>query len=269
MQTTNAECRGNRFVRQAATRKKPVQLLRASWLQWRFCQGHFEEENHSNLSQTRVHCTCGCIGLPSATSQRSNRRSKQQIGSKQRQRPIQKHAGRPSSDRKTAPHLSDPRYLLKCDALSCEKVVKTSQTPLWRNKELRPARAFSPSILLYGTLALFRTNFPRCHALLCFVTSSLASPMSNSLLRGCPSNNNIEKTFAEHVGQGLHALLTFFTYFNHLEWSRSSWSIREKTTVFNTRHLMFCERPWDRFIPARQRMKYSSPDANVADWSIS
>ena len=31
--------------------------------------------------------------------------------------------------------------------------------------------------LLYGAIPLFRTNFPRCHALLSFVTSSLASPM--------------------------------------------------------------------------------------------
>ena len=38
-------------------------------------------------------------------------------------------------------------------------------------------RDFSPSMLLYGALPLFRTKFPRCHALLCFVTSSLASPM--------------------------------------------------------------------------------------------
>ena len=39
-------------------------------------------------------------------------------------------------------------------------------------------RDFSPSMLLYGTLPLFWTNFPRCHALLCFVTSSLASPIA-------------------------------------------------------------------------------------------
>ena len=32
-------------------------------------------------------------------------------------------------------------------------------------------------MLLYGALSLFRTNFPRCHALLSFVTSSLASPI--------------------------------------------------------------------------------------------
>ena len=38
-------------------------------------------------------------------------------------------------------------------------------------------RDFSPSMLLYGVLSLFRTNFPRCHVLLSFVTSSLASPI--------------------------------------------------------------------------------------------
>ena len=90
---------------------------------------------------------------------------------------MQKHAGRSSIDRKTAPYLSDPRYLLKCDALSCEEVVKTVPTSPRRNKELRPMTDFSPSMLLYGALSLFRTNFPRCHALLSFVTSSLASPI--------------------------------------------------------------------------------------------
>ena len=99
------------------------------------------------------------------------------IGSKQRQRPIQKHAGRSSIDRKTAPHLSDLQYLLKCDALSCEGVVKTVRTSPRRYKELRQVRDFSLSMLLYGALPLFRTNFPRCHVLLSFVTSSLASPM--------------------------------------------------------------------------------------------
>ena len=82
-----------------------------------------------------------------------------------------------------APHLSDPQYLLKCDALSCEEVVKTVRTFLGRNKELRQVRDFSPSMLLYGTLSLFRTNFRRCHALLRFVTSSLASPAAAVLFR--------------------------------------------------------------------------------------
>ena len=100
------------------------------------------------------------------------------IGSKQRQRPIQKHAGKSSIDRKTAPHLSERRNLLICDAHNCERVVKTFQTSLRKNKELRTASDFSPSMLLYGTQSLFRTNFPCCHALLGFLTSSLASPMS-------------------------------------------------------------------------------------------
>ena len=100
------------------------------------------------------------------------------IGSKQRERPIQKYAGRSSIDRKTAPHLSDPNYLSKCDALSNEGVVKSVRTSLRRNKELRQVRDFSPSMLLYGALPLFRTNFHRCHALLSFLTSSLASPIT-------------------------------------------------------------------------------------------
>ena len=101
-------------------------------------------------------------------------------GSKQKWCPIQKHAGRSSIDRKTASHLSDPQCLLKCGALSCEGVVKTVQTSLQRNKQLRQVRDFSPSMLLYGTLPLFRTNSPRCHALPRFVTSSLASLVVSS-----------------------------------------------------------------------------------------
>ena len=109
----------------------------------------------------------------SVTSQCSNQRSNRQNWFYTKIASHTKHAGRPSIDRKTAPRLCDPRYLLKCDALSCEGVVKTFP---W-NKELLPVRDFSPSMLLYGALSLFRTNFPRCHALLWFVTSSLASPI--------------------------------------------------------------------------------------------
>ena len=76
-----------------------------------------------------------------------------------------------------ATHLSDPRNLLKCDALTCEGVVETVLTSPRRNKELRPAREFSPSMLLYGAQSLFSTSFPRCQALLRFVTSLLASPI--------------------------------------------------------------------------------------------
>ena len=47
-----------------------------------------------------------------------------------------------------------------------------------RNKELCPVRDFSPSMLLYGAPSLLRTNFLRCDALLCFVASSLASPIA-------------------------------------------------------------------------------------------
>ena len=131
------------------------------------------------------------------------------IGSKQRQRPIQKHAGRSSIDRKTVLHLSDPHYLLKCDALSSEGVVKTVRTSLRRNKELRQVRDFSPSMLLYGALPLFRTNFPRCHALLSFLTSSLASPIDplritpQSLFSGPPDLNVHIEFDPGMVGKGV------------------------------------------------------------------
>ena len=119
------------------------------------------------------------------------------IGSKQRPRPIQKHAGNSSIDRKTAPHLSDPRNLLICDALSGERVVKTFQTSLRKNKELRPANDFSPSKLLYGAQALFRTNFLRCHALLGFLMSSLASPIySRTRMRGAMHFHDNSKWWA-------------------------------------------------------------------------
>ena len=127
------------------------------------------------------------------------------IGSKQRQRPIQKHAGRSSIDRKTAPHLSDSRYLMKCDPLSCEGVVKTVQTIPRRNKELCPARDCSPSMLLYGGLSLFRTDFRRCNALLCFVTSSLASP----IIACCQHfNSNICRITVKNI---LHFFFSSFT----------------------------------------------------------
>ena len=102
----------------------------------------------------------------SATSQRSNRQNWFQTKIVSHNKSM---LGDGRSTKKTAPHLSDPRHLLKCDALSCEGVVKTFQTSLRRNKELRPVSDLSPSMLLYGLLSLFRTNFPRCHALLCFV----------------------------------------------------------------------------------------------------
>ena len=64
------------------------------------------------------------------------------------------------------------QYLLKCDALSYEGVVKSVQTSPRRNKEVRPVRGFSPSILLYETVRAkfvkFRTYFPvatRCSSL--------------------------------------------------------------------------------------------------------
>ena len=67
-----------------------------------------------------------------------------------------------------------------------------------RGRLLRPSlgpNSQSPAamitrFLLNGALRLFRTNFPRCHALLSFVTSSLASPISrlNSLWK-CPNEH--------------------------------------------------------------------------------
>ena len=81
---------------------------------------------------------------------------------------MQKHAGRWSIDGKMASRLSDPQYLLTCDVLSCERVVKTVQTSLRRNKDLRPVRDVSSSMRLYGILSLFRTSFPvatRCYVL--------------------------------------------------------------------------------------------------------
>ena len=78
-------------------------------------------------------------------------------------------------------HLSDPRDLLKCDTLSRDEVDKTFPIFPRRNKELRPVRDFSPSMLLYGALSLFRTKIPRYQALLSFVTSSLTSPIALTL----------------------------------------------------------------------------------------
>ena len=96
--------------------------------------------------------------------------------------PYKSMLGDRRSAEKTNPLLSDPQYLLKCDALSCEGAAKTVRTSLRRNEELCQVRDFSPSMLLYGALPLFRTNFSRCHALLSFVTSSLASPIDFFLL---------------------------------------------------------------------------------------
>ena len=123
------------------------------------------------------------------------------IGSKQSQRPIQKHAGRSSIDRNTAPHLSDPRYLLKCDALSCEEIVKTVQTCPRRKESFAQWETSFPSMLWYGTRSLFRTNFPRCHALLSFLTSSLASPMvsSNIYLIQSTQVNRLSNSFSGHI----------------------------------------------------------------------
>ena len=77
------------------------------------------------------------------------------IGSTQRECPMLKHPRKSSINRKTAPHLPDPQNVLICDALSCQNV----QTSLRKNKELRPASDFSPSMFLTGMQALFRTNF--------------------------------------------------------------------------------------------------------------
>ena len=162
---------------------------------WRFCiawfsncygNEHHRMQNHAILLQCdrplrpRVHKNKSMhYGLQVLRHSPATGVATGKIGSKQRQRPIQKHAGRSSIDWNSAPHLYDPHYLLKCNAQSREGVVKTVRTSLRRNKELRQVRDFSPSMLLYWALPLFRTNFPRCHALLSFLTSSLASPMGH------------------------------------------------------------------------------------------
>ena len=111
-----------------------------------------------------------------------------------------------------APHLSVPRYLLKCDTLSCEPVVKTIPTSPRRNKELRPVRDFSPSMLLYGALSLFRstTNFHHCHALLSFVTSSLASP-TTTLLASNPGPH--QHRICDRREEGLGKLPAIFGFY--------------------------------------------------------
>ena len=129
--------------------------------------------NKTGLQYVKIDWACKCSARHSAATSLATGK----IGSKQRYRPVQKHAGRQSIDRKSAPHLSNPRYLLKCDELSCERVVKTFQTSLRRNKGLRPVRDFLPACFCMGSYFCFEPIFLRCHALLCFVTSSLASPI--------------------------------------------------------------------------------------------
>ena len=83
-----------------------------------------------------------------------------------------------SDDRKTAMHLSDPRNLLKCVALSCERVVKIVHTS--------------------GC----------CHALLWFVTSSLsASPI------GIQENSFLSRDLYPKFRPTLPGLEAFFFCF--------------------------------------------------------
>ena len=70
--------------------------------------------------------------------------------------------------------------------IRCEGVVKTVPTSPRRNKELRPVRDFSSSMLLYGTLSLFRTSFPCCYALL-----SLRRHHLQVLLHCCPLSTTL------------------------------------------------------------------------------
>ena len=93
---------------------------------------------------------------------------------------MQKHSGKSSIDWKTAPHLSDPRYLLKCDALSCVGVVKTVQTSWRKNKELRPARLF-PSMLLYGCYLRLEPILPVAAHCYILWRPSLASPFASQI----------------------------------------------------------------------------------------
>ena len=100
--------------------------------------------------------------------------------------------------------------------------------PLYEEKkELRPARDFSPCMLLYGALPLFRTKFPRCHALLSFVTSSLASPIvkkkwhqaktgsmivTNEICSPSQSRNPITHATQWHQHTRIHFSAQFFKY---------------------------------------------------------
>ena len=158
------------------------------------------------------------------------------FGSKQSKRPMQKHAGRSSIDRKTVPQLSDPRYLLKCDVLSCEGVVKTVQTSPRRNKEARAVRDRSPSMLLYGALSLFRTSFPRCHALLCCLTSLLASPIAfdtviKYLLKRYLFNKiPLKEVFISDKKRSLLALTRSVWNYRGIKWTASSMALNGMNT---------------------------------------
>ena len=87
-------------------------------------------------------------------------------------------AGSSPVDQKTAPHLSDPRYLLKCDALSSEEVVKTVQTPPQGIMSFAQCEIFLPACFGVWDAIFILNQFPRYHALLRFVTSSFANPIT-------------------------------------------------------------------------------------------
>ena len=72
------------------------------------------------------------------------------IGSKQRQCPIQKHAGKSSIDRKTAPHLSERRNLLICDAHNCEELSKPFRPLYERIKSFEQRATFLPACFCMG-----------------------------------------------------------------------------------------------------------------------
>ena len=94
------------------------------------------------------------------TSQRSNQLSNRQNWFKTKISSRKKACWEIVDRPKVGPALVQSPISLEIDGLSCERVVKTFQTSLRRNKGLRPVRDFSPGMLLYGKLFLFRTNFP-------------------------------------------------------------------------------------------------------------
>ena len=103
------------------------------------------------------------------SNRRNNRRSNRRNWLLTKVASYKKHAGRTSIDRKTAPHLSDPQYLLKCDPLSREIFAKTFQNSLQRNesKSVDQRAAFLPACFCMERYLCSELIFPM--ALRCYV----------------------------------------------------------------------------------------------------